>query len=311
MDWLHLSSDIESLVVVCFDREGRLSWCNAGFRRLQAEGTDAALQQFSAPQLAPWLQASGSETTCLHEGLLTLNGSGDRMISLRGKVIASPAGLWVVAGYDIAEIEGASATLLDLNSALQQTQRELGRANRLLRQREAEIEALSRTDSLTGVNNRRGLEEALASESARRSRHGGPASLVILDIDHFKHVNDNHGHAVGDMVLKGLGALLSSLARETDCVARFGGEEFVILLSLAQLGEAVALAHRVRQAVETLELPGAPRFTVSLGVTQWQAQEDASAALARADAALYRAKREGRNRVERGLIEEVRAPTTP
>jgi diguanylate cyclase len=158
-------------------------------------------------------------------------------------------------------------------------------------------------DALTGVGNRRAADERLA----RAVLDNGPGSLnlvvALLDVDHFKAVNDNHGHAVGDQVLVQLGQLLPATVRQRDAVFRFGGEEFLLLLFEADPQTGFDVCERVRQAVQVFDWPAlAPglTITVSLGLATQQAQDTPASLLARADAALYAAKRGGRNRVQRG-----------
>lgn len=175
---------------------------------------------------------------------------------------------------------------------------------------------LSRHDGLTKLMNRRALMATLEAEQGRVRRGGPPWALLLVDVDHFKRVNDMHGHAVGDEVLCRVAAVLRRSAREVDTVARMGGEEFCVLAPLTDLHGAALLAERLRQAVanSTDEGQGAVPVTVSIGVAlslpapagAAAPVETAEAALARADVALYRAKDAGRNRVE--LAGEHAAP---
>jgi diguanylate cyclase (GGDEF)-like protein len=160
------------------------------------------------------------------------------------------------------------------------------------------LSRLALTDLLTSLANRRGGEEALAREVSRARRGGNPLSIVMFDLDHFKNVNDQAGHAVGDRVLRGIAEILSASQRGSDLAMRWGGEEFLVLLPDVGLAGARAFAERVRENVQNLTVGEATRITVSAGVAELGPDEDAPAALARADASLYRAKANGRNRVE-------------
>ncbi len=162
----------------------------------------------------------------------------------------------------------------------------LERATLLRRLNEA-----ARTDPLTGVANRRTWEEAVDRELARGRRDGRPISMVLLDIDHFKAYNDRLGHPRGDQLLRQATAVWSAQLRMTDIFARVGGEEFAVLLPACSLGEAAVVAERLREVTPDGQ-------TCSLGAVVWDGSSDADALYARADAALYRAKRGGRNRVE-------------
>lgn len=171
----------------------------------------------------------------------------------------------------------------------------------------AEVQRLAETDPLTGLVNRRILDEALAREVARSHRTGASLGVVLIDIDHFKAVNDSHGHQAGDDVLRRVGAAVRSVARATDIAARFGGEEFAVLLPECTIEEAVEVAERLRRAV-ALPTTGVA-VTASAGVTVLSgADADPHRLVALADEALYRAKRGGRDRVEIGSPPPPRPP---
>ena len=163
------------------------------------------------------------------------------------------------------------------------------------------LERLSHHDSLTGLLNRRALEANLAAQSQRSQRNGERFCVLMLDVDHFKRINDRFGHAVGDAALKHLAALLLGRLRKVDRLARFGGEEFVVLLPGLVLYEALTVGERLRAVVASAPLQYAGTaipMSVSIGIAEWGgALEDSSRLLMRADAALYQAKDQGRNRV--------------
>lgn len=160
----------------------------------------------------------------------------------------------------------------------------------------AEVERVATSDALTGLANRRLFDETLDREVARARRTGQPLALAVVDIDHFKRVNDEHGHQVGDEVLREVAAALREATRTEDLVARYGGEEFVVIATNATVDDAVVLAERLRgatRAVSTVPV------TISVGVAGLPAEGDGAAMVADADAALYRAKAAGRDRVVR------------
>ena len=167
---------------------------------------------------------------------------------------------------------------------------------------EAELRRLATTDALTALANRRHFLDRAAQELSRVRRYGTPSAFVMLDIDHFKRINDTWGHATGDIVLRRMAAVLGAAVRETDLVGRLGGEEFGVLLPEAGLEAALALAERLREAVTMEEVPvdgESLRFSASFGVTLLHADDDSvDMPMARADAALYAAKFAGRNRVK-------------
>jgi len=156
------------------------------------------------------------------------------------------------------------------------------------------LEELATTDTLTGLRNRRAFERALDQELAIAERRVTPLSLLIVDADHFKRINDNHGHAAGDQALQTLARLLEGVARTIDFVARVGGEEFAILLPNTDEAGALAVAERMRSAVAEAPWPDAP-LTVSIGSATLLRGETATSLGTRADQALYSAKENGRN----------------
>jgi diguanylate cyclase (GGDEF)-like protein len=179
----------------------------------------------------------------------------------------------------------------------------VGRAYNRVR---TQLASMVLTDSLTGCLNRRGFDQALAREVARSERAGSDMALLALDLDHFKNVNDEHGHLVGDDVLRAVGALLIQTARAGDIVARIGGEEFAVVLPDTSSASAYKVAERIRELMEQHRFPPPKPFAEPLHITTSIGAVSGSPNLgddyvelfmARADAALYHAKRTGRNRV--------------
>ena len=154
----------------------------------------------------------------------------------------------------------------------------------------------ARTDKLTGLLNRRGFEERVEVELARARRENASIGVASFDIDHFKGINDEWGHEVGDRVLAGLGDVFRAQTRDTDVVARMGGEEFLVLLVASDSEHAGALAERVRAAFATELDPDLPHVTISAGVTTAPAPATIEPLIQIADSALYKAKAAGRNR---------------
>ena len=156
------------------------------------------------------------------------------------------------------------------------------------------------TDHLTGLANRRRFERQLEREVARTARHGRPFSLITIDIDHFKKVNDTHGHEAGDEAIKTLARVLQQGTRGIDLAARIGGEEFAVILTETSITGAVEVAERLRTALKSVEISLVGTIAASFGVAECPSEaETARELLARADAALYHAKRTGRDRVAR------------
>ncbi len=155
----------------------------------------------------------------------------------------------------------------------------------------------SYTDLLTGLNNRRSLEPVLEREMMRAQRYGTPLALMLVNIDHFKSLNDQHGRVIGDAVLREVASRLSATLRKNDCIARWNGEEFLILAPETDLERAAILAERLLEVVRGAQVVG-HALTLSVGISSYQGGDSQEELLARVDSALYRAKNRGRNRAE-------------
>jgi len=188
-------------------------------------------------------------------------------------------------------VDQRTEELAATNDKLEQVVRELDEKNQAL-------EVTTRTDRLTGLSNRRRLEEALQTEVLRARRYGKPFSVILLDIDHFKEINDQFGHQTGDNVLVAIAGLLTRTARETDVVGRFGGEEFLLVCPETRIKVVAALAERLRAEFMATDFPLAGRVTSSFGVAEFLQGDSVESLVERADQALYRAKGGGRNCVE-------------
>ncbi len=179
--------------------------------------------------------------------------------------------------------------------------RELGLAQARIRALESQLQQMGelvRADQLTGILNRRGLHEAFEREFARASRQDAALCIAVLDLDNFKHINDSFGHDAGDAVLVHFSAIVSAALRNDDVLARFGGEEFVLLLPATNPAEALTTIARIQAALaarpcvhEGVALP----VTFSAGATSYETGEEIHVLMKRADAAVYKAKRAGKN----------------
>ena len=179
----------------------------------------------------------------------------------------------------------------NLEQLVEERTSELKEANRTISHQAA-------TDYLTELYNRRYFNECLTAALSAARRHTYPLAMIMIDLDNFKRVNDTHGHSAGDLVLKRFASLLRDMIRTEDVAARWGGEEFIILLSHTVSDAAAALAERIRSAFEQQSDSSSRLFlSASFGVVQLQENDDADTLIRRADTALYQAKHEGRNRV--------------
>jgi len=161
----------------------------------------------------------------------------------------------------------------------------------------AALKRMASSDFLTGLANRRCAEELIERHLARAERYGEAFSVLLLDLDHFKQVNDRHGHTVGDWVLREVSLRLSRALRESDVLSRWGGEEFLALAPATNAEQAKGLAERLSQALEGELLVGNLRITTSIGIATYEPGDTVERLVSRADAAMYQAKAMGRNRV--------------
>lgn len=221
-------------------------------------------------------------------------------------------GLIVASGVAFLVARGSAVTAFEVNTVIQQlvvangftlsfvyflsrTKEELARE----RTERRLMARLAHTDDLTNLPNRRFILQSLLRAVMRADRDGSTLSVILFDLDHFKAVNDTHGHATGDAVLLRAATLARELLRVSDEIGRFGGEEFLIVAFDADLDAAAGLAERLRLGFEQFESESEPRFTASFGVATHRRDEPLTALISRADDALYAAKSRGRNRVVR------------
>lgn len=228
-----------------------------------------------------------------------------------GQLIARPLdrltqGAAEVAAGDLAvdlpevgggEVGSLTTVFNHMVSRLREGRRELDSINETLREKNEALERLSTTDGLTGLANHRSLMQRLGEEGDRSRRSKRGFSVLMADVDNFKQYNDAFGHPAGDEVLRKVAAIMRESMRSVDCVARYGGEEFAIVMPETSLADAAQAAERIRARVGADEFPGR-KITLSIGVAEFPGDaDDTQAIIAVADEALYRAKREGRDRV--------------
>ncbi|WP_210668607.1 diguanylate cyclase [Pseudomonas protegens] len=234
------------------------------FERIHPDDLDRVRRsvRYSAEHLAPWRE---EYRVCLpRAGLRWVRGEATPEVGEQGCT------LWHGYLTDISDLKGV----------------------------EEELRALSVTDSLTGIHNRRYFQERLKVELERAQREGLALAVIMLDIDHFKCINDRFGHAMGDRVLRSLCQRIGQRLRRTDVFCRLGGEEFMVLCPGSDAEQARLLALELWQGVRTLPVEGVGQVTASFGVAGWRPGEGADALLLRADAGVYIAKQAGRDRVE-------------
>jgi len=210
----------------------------------------------------------------------------------------------VLGRMDSVEIENTRKDFLSLNQQLNNKTRELYKKNAQLKELNQALEVanqkiteLTRIDPLTQIANRRYFKERINEMVSMAKRYSQPLSIIMSDIDHFKRVNDTHGHDAGDQVLLAFAKLMKDNTRSEDIAARYGGEEFIIALALTDAQTATGIAERIRKSFLTMDvLNNGESYTASFGVSQMKKDEKIEEVIKRADAALYSSKDSGRNR---------------
>ncbi|MFP4194126.1 MAG: transporter substrate-binding domain-containing protein [Desulfobacterales bacterium] len=229
--------------------------------------------------------------------------------SLSEREVSRITGKWLSIRYDkgidtvlLIQILAAGSFLIVLfifwNRKLARLNIQLGTAHKKLETKSLELERLSVTDKLTGIFNRMKLEDLLQSEIRRTQRTGRPFSVIMIDVDNFKEVNDSYGHQAGDDVLRQIAGLLKVSVRKADNLGRWGGEEFLIICPDTSDKGAAILAEHLRRSINERDLSVSGGISCSFGVAEHQPEESMDQLLGRVDRTLYRAKRSGRNRVE-------------
>jgi diguanylate cyclase (GGDEF)-like protein len=262
-----------------------------GFKKLLASPVDIILCDLEMPRMDgfKFLGMLKGRPEVSDTPVIILTGNDDRELKIKG--LEQGACDFITKPFDPEEL----VARMRVHLKIKHLQDDLKRSNELLLE-------LSNTDHLTGLFNRRFLMEALDKEVQRARRKDGQVALLMLDIDHFKRVNDTHGHLQGDVVLQKVALHIQKELRSYDTAARYGGEEFVALLPDTSLKEAFNVADRIRLSVQGMRFAGSlsnEQVTVSLGVALFPSPcfDDIDGLLRAADEALYQAKERGRNRV--------------
>jgi diguanylate cyclase (GGDEF)-like protein/PAS domain S-box-containing protein len=284
--------------IIMTDPERRLTWCNAAVERLTGYSLDELQGHqpgdcFQGPDTDPGTVAYMTQQLAAEKGFIVeiLNYHRDgQPYWIRLSVHPDRSDDGTLVGFTAIQSD-----ITEEKTIRENLEREIERRSKL----EAELRYLSSHDALSGMPNRRHFFEQTDRELARCRRHTQPLSLILFDLDDFKSVNDVHGHAAGDAVIRAVGELFSRIQRRYDFVARIGGEEFTVVLPETDLDGAVTVAERLRRELERMPIPesgDSVSVTASLGVTEARPTTDnVETFLARADRALYSAKRSGRN----------------
>ncbi len=290
-----------NLIIVLLDLAKIIVDANWGFARLLGAAQPWRQQPLSAfltPDSADTLKAFPEpQRECLIRLQLSTQAAGTTLLTCHVGHIET--GYVLFGEKPLPSQTEIVQQLAELTQELTNISRELAQKNRELAEANAAITQMMRTDPLTGLANRRFLKETMMTQISAARRHALPLSLVMVDLDHFKEVNDTWGHDTGDQVLQEFGKILKDNTRLEDLAARYGGEEFVLLLPHTTSEGARHLVHRIQNCLAAKQFPGMTRpLTASFGISQLQPHDDVATLLKRADQALYLAKERGRNRME-------------
>ncbi len=301
-DILPLFLNHSHAAVAIKDLDGRYLFANGEYQRYAGVGLECVFGQrddlFLDEERARL--AREAELAVLKSGR---GRSGDECIVRDGGTLS-----FLVARFPIFNEHHQAVAIGVIAMEITQQQRDSAAAERALKEAQLvnsqlrgaifALEELASTDRLTNAWNRRRYEETIEGEIHRSARYGHPLSMLLIDVDHFKRINDLHGHQEGDRVLVQVSTLIRAIMRKSDSLTRWGGEEFIVLMPNTGLGRAKATAQRICEAVAAHELDPIGYLTVSIGVAEYLPSETHDEWLARADRAMYRAKDAGRNRID-------------
>ncbi len=294
---VHYVDQQAPVLLMCLDKNGVIRHANRFASRLLGEDLIGKAFQKTILDFQDTFQLSRAATCSDTVHLLSFNTRGGLSQTYQFYFYTLENQILALGHLDVDEIESISNELVAANQELNNLTRQLNIKNQALTRANEKITELTRIDPLTLLANRRYFTERIAEMISLANRKSQPLSLIMTDIDHFKSVNDTYGHDAGDRVLQGYAELMKTNMRNEDLVARFGGEEFIILLPFTEIFQAHRFSERIRTALPEKDLLGnGRRITASFGVSQLIHGEESQILIKRADTALYQAKTSGRNR---------------
>jgi len=287
----------ESLVILC-DERLELTWCNSAFLRISKLDTmpiGSCINEF----LDHDCQLSFQNSESLFERKMTLLFTFVGSITPYNCIVLGRKNQFIIiADGNSISTSKAIESIGKINNEMANIAREVTKKNLELAKSNAKIRELITTDYLTGLANRRCINDDFLKAVSYVKRTGLPLTIIMADLDLFKEVNDIYGHLMGDRVLVHVSKLIKKIARSEDLVGRFGGEEFIIILIGTDKNAGEIFAERLRQKIEQMKISKMPRqITMSFGVTGFLHSDTTDSAIKRADEALYMAKHQGRNKV--------------
>lgn len=284
--------DIHSVAVAVLDENGRVIESNQGFRATLS-GEDARLVR---PGLEELKKAVPKQDGLAYRGAIVLADANDGWEGVSGSIYRRDSKMLVVAELGVSAYQQLNGEIRSLEKELEETQRVLTRRNQSLQKALDDVEALKRQDILTGLANRKSLDERINQEIGRWERYRRPLGLILMEMDDFGGINESYGREVGDDLLRHVATILGQSLRTTDMVARYGGLEFALLLPETNEMGALIVAERVRMELENLIiLPMVRPMTASFGVAMLLPGEGRLELYARAGRAVGHSKKNGRN----------------
>ncbi len=299
--------ELHAIAIAVLDEEGRIVESNQGFlaaiAEVKAEGAGVRLTK---PDRAVLGRAEVGLDGRAYTGPIVLAGSPDGWGALSGSIYRAGSGWLLAAEVGVSAYQQLNGVIERLGRELEDTERTLARRNQALQKALEEVEALKRQDTLTGLANRRSLDDRIAEEIGRWERYRRPLGLILMEMDDFGGVNENYGREVGDELLHHVATVVTHSVRTTDLAARYGGLEFAMLLPETNEMGALIVAERLRMELEgQIILPMTRPLTASFGVAMLLPGESRQELYARAGRAVGNSKKSGRNCVTMaGVISE-------
>jgi diguanylate cyclase (GGDEF)-like protein len=298
---------LHAIAIAVLDREGQVVEFNQGFLAVAAEAkAEGAGMRLTKPDRAELRRAEIGLDGKAYSGPIVLAGSSDGWGALSGSIYRSGSGWLLAAEVGVSAYQQLNGVIERLGRELEDAERTLARRNQALQKALEEVEALKRQDTLTGLANRRSLDDRIAEEIGRWERYRRPLGLILMEMDDFGGVNENYGREVGDELLHHVATVITHSVRTTDLAARYGGLEFAMLLPETNEMGALIVAERLRMELEgQIILPMTRPLTASFGVAMLLPGESRQELYARAGRAVGNSKKSGRNCVTMaGVISE-------
>ncbi|MDI6713415.1 MAG: GGDEF domain-containing protein [Thermodesulfovibrio sp.] len=291
-------SKLSNTGLVLIDKKGKILDCNRGFLEL------VGLKDKPINHNINNLLSKNSEKISFPENVfsklnLLFDVLGEAEILIKGYIFPCDELYLLVFEQHRLTYNELIVKMSKLNDQIVNITRELEKKNAQLKEALSTVKRMMNTDPLTGVFNRRAIDKMIGREISLALRHKIPLSVVMIDIDFFKKINDTYGHEKGDYVLKSFANKIKKLIRKEDIFGRYGGEEFILILPNTKIDNAYQASERIRQKIEKMNLKGIQgNITASFGLTEILPTDNENSLIKRADEALYLAKRRGRNRCE-------------